>query len=319
MVQLGYALSSEEHPARDLVRFARRAEEAGFSFALISDHYHPWTDKQGNSPYAWSVLGGIAQATNKLRIGTGVTCPTMRYHPAIIAQAAATVADMMPGRFFLGVGTGEALNEHIHGEHWPPADVRLEMLLEAVEIIRDLWTGEEQTIYSNYYTVENARIYTLPENLPPIYMAAVGDTSIQVAGQIADGLISTVPREGMVERFDTAGGKGKPHYGQVKVCFAEDEQTARQTVLEWWPIAMLAGSLHVELPTPDHFEDAVKPFGLKDLPDSLVYGPDKKKHLDLIQKMIDAGYENVYIHQVGPNQEGFFDFYQREIIPEFRS
>src|SRR5919108_6640938 len=181
MLAIGYTLSSEEFPPNDLVRYARRAEEAGFTFALISDHYPPWIDRQGHSPFVWSVIGGIAQVTERLVIGTGVTCPTMRIHPAIIAQAAATAAAMMPGRFFLGLGTGENLNEHILGEHWPPHDLRLEMLEEAVDVMRLLWEGGEQTHRGKHYTVDHARVYTLPKQLPPIFVAASGEQAAELA------------------------------------------------------------------------------------------------------------------------------------------
>jgi G6PDH family F420-dependent oxidoreductase len=174
VVRLGYALSSEEWRPSDLVRGARLAEEAGFSFALISDHFHPWIDAQGQSPFVWSVLGGIAESTSTLEVGTGVTAPIVRIHPAIIAQAAATVGSMLEGRFFLGVGTGENLNEHITGARWPDWDVRSKMLEEAVEVIRDLWRGEVTSHDGRFYTVENARIYTLPEHPVPIHVAASG-------------------------------------------------------------------------------------------------------------------------------------------------
>jgi len=182
MVELGYALSSEEHAPNDLVQYARRAEEIGFEFTLISDHYHPWTDQQGHAPFIWSVLGGIAQVTQRILVGTGVTCPIIRYHPALVAQMAGTAAAMMPGRFFLGLGSGEALNEHIYGQHWPPADVRLEMLEEAVQIIRLLWNGEENSYWGEYYSVENACIHTLPENSIPIYIAASGLNAAELVG-----------------------------------------------------------------------------------------------------------------------------------------
>src|ERR671919_1218874 len=192
-MEIGYWLSSEEHTPNDLVRHARQAEEIGFTFAQISDHFHPWIDSQGHSPFIWSVLGGIAQGTERLQLQTAVTCPTMRIHPAIIAQAAATVAAMMPGRFLLGVGTGENLNEHILGDRWPPAAMRLEMLEEAVKLIRLLWEGEDVTHRGRHYTVENARIYTLPEDPPPILVAAAGEKATELAGRIGDGLIGTSP------------------------------------------------------------------------------------------------------------------------------
>src|SRR5438552_901542 len=199
MVELGYALSSEEHTPNNLVRYAQRAEEVGFAFALISDHYHPWIDQQGHSPFVWSVIGGIAQATQRLRLGTGVTCPTIRTHPAIIAQAAATAAAMMPGRFFLGVGTGENLNEHILGNRWPPHDQRLAMLEEAIEVMRLLWQGGEQTYRGHFYTVENARLFTLPDEPLPVMIAASGTRAAQAAGRIGDGLISTKPEAEIVK------------------------------------------------------------------------------------------------------------------------
>ena len=318
MIELGYALSSEEHPPNDLVRYARLAEETGFSFAFISDHYHPWIDRQGQSPFVWSVLGAIAHATRRLRVGTGVTCPTIRMHPAIIAQAAATTAAMMPGRFFLGVGSGENLNEHITGCHWPPPDVRLEMLEEAVEVIRLLWQGGTRDHRGRYYTVENARLYTLPPEPPPIVVAAAGPRAAETAGRIGDGLVSTSPEREILQQFEKAGGGGKPRYGQVAVCWARDEAAARRTAHEWWPNAGLKGPLTVELALPAHFEAAASLVREEDVAKKIVCGPDPERHVEQIRKFADAGYEYVYVHQIGPDQEGFFDFYRREIMPRLR-
>jgi G6PDH family F420-dependent oxidoreductase len=318
MANIGYAMSSEEHTPNDLVRHARRAEEVGFSFALISDHFHPWVDRQGHSPFVWSVLGGIAQATERLRVGTGVTCPTIRIHPAIIAQAAATVAAMMPGRFFLGVGTGENLNEHILGDRWPPHDARLAMLEEAVAVMRQLWQGGSQTHRGQYYTVENARLYTLPEEPPPIMVAAAGPKAAEAAGQMSEGLISTAPDAKVVQAFEKAGGAGKPRYGQLTVCWAKDEAEARRTALEIWPNAGLSGELSQELPTPAHFEQAVKLVTEDTVAEQVVCGPDPQKHIAQIRKYLDAGFDHVYVHQVGPDQEGFFEFYARQVLPQLR-
>lgn len=319
MTELGYALSSEEHAPNDLVHFARRAEKAGFSFALISDHFHPWIDRQGHSPFVWSVIGGIAQATQRLRLGTGVTCPIIRIHPAIIAQAAATAAAMMPGRFFLGVGTGENLNEHILGSRWPPHEVRLEMLEEAIEIMRLLWEGNAQSYRGWHYTVENARIYTLPDEPPPILVAAGGPTMAEAAGQFGDGLIGTSPEAELIEKFNSNGGAGKPRYGQVTVCWAEDEAEARHIAYEWWPTAALPGELSQELATPAHFEQAAKIVEEKDVAERIICGPSPERHLKAIHKYVDAGYDHVYIHQIGADQEGFFRFYEREILPEIKA
>jgi coenzyme F420-dependent glucose-6-phosphate dehydrogenase len=318
MVEIGYALSSEEHLPTDLVRNARRAEEVGFSYALISDHYHPWTNSQGHAPFVWSIIGGIAQATEQLRLGTGVTCPTVRIHPAVIAQAAATSAAMMPGRFFLGVGTGEALNEHILGDHWPEHAVRLEMLEEAIAVIRLLWEGGNQSFYGQHYVVENAQLFTLPDELPPIYVAADGPRAAQSAGKIGDGLISTAPEEETVKSFEKGGGKGKPRYGQLTVCWAKSEDEAIQTAHKIWPNAGLQGELSQILPTVTHFEQATSMVTPEMIAKAVVCGPNPDRHVEKIQEYVDAGYDHVYIHQVGPDQEGFFRFYQKEILPIFQ-
>jgi coenzyme F420-dependent glucose-6-phosphate dehydrogenase len=315
MVELGYALSSEEHRPLELVENARRAEEAGFPYAFVSDHFHPWTDRQGQSPFVWSVLGAIARETESLRVGTGVTCPTIRVHPAIIAQAAATTAALMPGRFLLGVGSGENLNEHILGERWPSADVRLEMLTEAVGVIRQLWQGGQQSHRGAYYTVEDARLYTLPEVLPAIAVAAAGPEAAEVAARCGDALISTSPDSDVVDAYRQAGGRGVC-YGQMTVCYAASEKEAAQIALKWWPNAGLAGPLSQELPLPAHFEAATAALDESDVAEKVACGPNPDKHLEAIELFADAGFDSVYVHQVGPDQAGFFQFYQSEIIPK---
>jgi len=316
MVKIGYSLSSEEHQAQKLVQYAKQAEDAGFTFALISDHYHPWIDKQGESPFVWSVLGGIAQVTQKIELGTGVTCPLIRTHPAIIAQAAATIATMLPGRFFLGVGTGENLNEHITGEKWPPYDTRAEMLEEAVEVIRLLWKGGSQSFEGAFYSVENAQIYSLPKQLPPIMVAAGGEKSAQLASRIGDGLINTSPEKEITQTFSKNAKEKRPVYGQVSVCWAKSEAEGLKTAYEWWPTVGLGGELNQELPTPAHFKQATKTVREEDIAELIACGNDPKKHLDAIQKYVDAGVTHVYIHQIGPDQDGFFTFYQEHILPE---
>ena len=317
MVEVGYAISSEEHWPNDIVRHARLAEDAGFGFALISDHYHPWVDRQGHSPFVWAVIGGISQATQRLRLGTGVTCPTIRIHPAIIAQAAATAGAMMPGRFFLGVGSGENLNEHILGDAWPESDVRQEMLEEAIAVIRLLWEGGTKSHRGRHYTVQNARIYTLPEQPVPIMVAAAGSKAAELAGRVGDGFVGTSPEAETIQAFEQAGGQGKPRYGQMTVCWAEDEASARKTALEFWPTGAIPGELGQELPMPAHFEQAAQLVTEEMIAESVVCGPDPQRHIDEIQSYIDAGYDHVYVHQVGPDQEGFIDFYQRHVLPRF--
>jgi G6PDH family F420-dependent oxidoreductase len=315
MAEFGYALSSEEHPPAELVRLACRAEETGFTFAAISDHFHPWLDQQGQSPFVWAVLGGIAHSTSTLRLGTGVTCPTFRIHPAIIAQAAATVTAMMPGRFFLGVGSGENLNEHILGDHWPPAPVRQDMLREAIAVIRQLWEGGYQSFDGNYYTVENARIYTLPDEPPGIVVAAGGPSAAELAGQMGDGIWTAAPNPDVLGTYREAGGSG-PRYGQVKVCWAGDEDEARKTAHEWWANGGVGGELSQELPLPRHFEQAAKLVTPEALAEKVPLGPDPDRYLEAIKAFVDAGYSHVYIHQIGPDQEGFFDFFERELAPQ---
>lgn len=318
MVQLGYTLSSEEFRPRELAEQAKRAEEVGFTYALISDHFHPWLDSQGQSPFAWTTMGAVAMATERLTIGTGVTCPLIRYAPVLIAQAAATVADMLPGRFFLGVGTGEYLNEHITGEHWPPVSLRQDMLIEAVELIRELWDGGYTTRYGEFYTVENARIYTLPETLPSIYVAASGTDSAQIAGAIGDGLISTAPDAETVKIFGQAGGTDKPKYGQMTVCWGEDEERAKQTATEIWGYTALPGQLSQELALPAYFEQGMKIVTTEQATEHIVCGPDTEKYLEQIKAYTDAGFTHVYLHQIGPDQEGFLKFAKRELLPRFQ-
>jgi coenzyme F420-dependent glucose-6-phosphate dehydrogenase len=314
---LGYALSSEEHTPPDLVRNAALAEEAGFEFALISDHFHPWIDRQGESPFVWSVLGGIATATERLVLGTGVTCPTMRIHPAIVAQAAATTAAMLPGRFFLGVGTGENLNEHVLGQRWPATAIRREMLEEAVEVMRLLWQGELTSHRGRHYTVENARIYTLPDEPIDIAVAAGGKASAELAGRIGDGLIGTAPEEEVLQAFDEAGGQGKPRYAQMTVCWAEREADARRTAFECWPNAALKGPLGQELPLPSHFEAAAAMVTEDEVAQMVVCGPDPEAYAARIDDYLDAGYTHVYLHQVGADQEGFLRFCAAELLPRY--
>jgi coenzyme F420-dependent glucose-6-phosphate dehydrogenase len=231
-VELGYAVSSEEHSPAALVRHARLAEEAGFGFGLISDHIHPWTNRQGHSGFVWGVIGAIGQATQRLRIGTGVTCPLIRLHPAIIAHAAATAGCLMPGRFFLGIGTGENLNEHVTGAKWPAPDERLEMLEEAVGLMRELWQGEYVTHRGKHYTVENLRIFDAPDGGLDVAIAAMQPNAAQLAGRIGDALINVAPKEEIIGAFEDGGGTGKPKYGQVTVCWAPSKDDAKRTAFE---------------------------------------------------------------------------------------
>ncbi|GAA0268189.1 TIGR03557 family F420-dependent LLM class oxidoreductase [Halobacterium noricense] len=318
MVELGYTLSSEEHEPNDLVEYAARAEDVGFDFLSISDHFHPWVSQQGESGFVWSTLGGVAHATDDIPVGIGVVCPIMRYHPAIVAQASASVASMLDGRFFLGVGTGELLNEHIVGEHWPEHAVRLEMLEEAVEIIRKLWAGGQQSHHGNHYTVQNARLFTRPEETPPIIVSAYGPAAAKSAAEIGDGFWSVGPQD-TVRTWEEYGGEG-PRYTQLSVCYAETEDEAVETAHEWWPNTALPGELSSQLPTTAHFEQACEMVTREDIAElGLVTSPDPEDHVAAVENAVEAGYDRVYVHQVGPNQEEFFEFYEDEVLPAVES
>ncbi len=312
-VELGYSLSSEEHCPAELARLAGRAEQAGFSYAFVSDHFHPWIDRQGESPFVWTVIGAIACETQHLRLATGVTCPTIRIHPALVAQAAATCAALMPGRFLLGLGTGENLNEHVVGARWPSFGERRELLEEAIEVIRLLWSGELVSFRGRFYTVDRARLYTLPDELPPILVAAGGPRAAELAGRRGDGLVSTSPDREIVEEFEQAGGRDAPRYGQLTVCWARTEEEAAEVAYECWPNAALRGELGQELPLPEHFEQAAATLRREDVAQAVVCGPDPQRFVEAIAEFEQAGFDHVYLHQVGPDQEGFFRFFEREL------
>jgi G6PDH family F420-dependent oxidoreductase len=248
---------------------------------------------------------------------TGVTCPTTRVHPALVAQASATAASLLPGRFSLGVGTGENLNEHITGDRWPGVVERQDRLEEAIEVIRDLWTGKLTSHRGEHFTVENARLYSLPGEPPPLLVAVAGESSVELAARAGDGLIGTAPVAESIEQFRSEGGEGKPTYGQLHVCWAEDEEAAKKLALRQWPNGAISGSYFLELPLPAHFEEAAEVLDVEDIGESVVCGPDPERHRAAIEEYVDAGYDHVYVHQVGPDQEGFFDFYERQVLPGF--
>src|SRR5918911_4992163 len=317
MTKIGYFLSCEENGPHELLNQARMAEQAGFEGFWISDHYHPWISEQGQSPFVWSVIGGLSQVTS-LPVTTGVTCPTIRIHPAIIAQAAATSAVMLEGRFALGVGSGENLNEHILGDRWPPTDVRLEMLEEAIEVMRLLWEGGFKNHHGKHYTVENARIYALPEEPPAILVSGFGPKASGLAGRVGDGYCGVSLDAELVSLFRSSGGGDKPAQGGMKVCWAEDETEARKTAHHLWANDLLPGELGQELPFPAHYEQAATLVTEAMVGEAFPCGLDPERHLEAIREYIDAGYDEVYVLQVGPEQEGFFWFYEKEILPKLR-
>ncbi|WP_406460372.1 LLM class F420-dependent oxidoreductase [Streptomyces sp. NBC_01622] len=314
MTEFGYFLSCEEHGPAKLVEQARMAEQAGFTSLWISDHYHPWNDNQGQSPFVWSVIGALSQAVS-LPVQTAVTCPLIRMHPAVVAQAAATSAVQLDGRFRLGIGSGEALNEHILGDAWPEADVRLEMLEEAVHVMRQLFTGQQISHRGKHYTVENARLYTVPDEPVPIDVSAFGPHAAEVAGRIGDGFITMAPEAPAIERFRRSGGGTKPVSAGLKVCWATDKDEAVRTAHHLWANEQLPGELAQLLPTPRHFEQASQLVGPERIEASLTCGDDPDAHVKAVREYVDAGFDTVYVNQIGPDQQGFFDFYRTKVLP----
>jgi G6PDH family F420-dependent oxidoreductase len=313
----GYTLSSEEHPPADLVRNAQRAEDEGFDFVSISDHYHPWVSRQGHSPFVWSVLGGIAQATTSIELGVGVTCPIMRIHPAVIAQAAATTSLLAEGRFVLGVGTGEALNEHVVGARWPSPEIRLEMLEEAVHVLRQLWEGDTVDHRGRHYEVENARLFDPPAAEIPVIVSGFGPKAVELAGRIGDGLWAHSPDPEVIETYAKAGGDG-PRYAQLNLCWGPDPSAARELAHEVWPNAGLAGQLSQDLPTWTHFEQASSTVSVEQATEHVPCGPDVGPVVESVQQFLDAGFDHLYFHQIGPDQDGFFRFWRDELRPALR-
>ncbi|MEY9212169.1 TIGR03557 family F420-dependent LLM class oxidoreductase [Thermobifida halotolerans] len=314
MTRFGYFLASEENGPRELVRQARGAEEAGFSALWISDHFHPWLDEQGHSPFVWSVIGALGEATS-LPVTTAVTCPIMRIHPVITAQAAATAACQLHGGLTFGVGTGEALNEHVVAERWPSAEERREMLEEAVGLIRELWSGRLTSHRGRHYQVDTARLYTLPDRPPPVFVSAFGTGSARLAGRIGDGLITMGTAPTVIEEFRDHGGSGKPIQSGLKVCWGPDRNEAREYARRRWPNDALPGEAAQLLPLPRHFAQLAELVTTERVAAQMPCGPDPDEYLTAISEYVEAGVDEVYISNIGRDQDGFFEFYATEILP----
>jgi G6PDH family F420-dependent oxidoreductase len=314
-MQYGYKLSAEGFGPKELVRQAQLAEASGFDFVEISDHYHPWLDSQGHSPFAWSVLGVIAAKTDSIGLATGVTCPTIRYHPAIIAQAAATMAIVSDGRFTLGIGSGERLNEHVVGRGFPAVAERQAMLREALEIIRQLWQGGYQSYRGEYLDLEDARVFDLPDALPVIAVAAGGPSAARLAADLGDGLFGTEPKANLLEAYRGAGGNG-PTYGEVGLAWAEDEASAVKAAYESSKWSLTGWKVMSELPNPANFEASARFVREEDVAAQMPCGPDAAKHLEAIRTYEQAGYDHVVLTNNGPDPDGFMDFFARELKPQ---
>lgn len=317
-MQLGYKLAAEAFGPKELIRQAIRAESAGFDFVEISDHYHPWLDEQGHSPFAWTVLGAIAAQTERIGLATGVTCPTVRYHPAIIAQAAATLALVSDGRFTLGVGSGERLNEHVVAREFPDARIRQEMLREALEIIRLLWRGGYQSYDGRYLSLSDARVFDLPEQLPVIAVAASGPPSARIAAELGDGLFATEPKPEIIRHYRDSGGDG-PRYAEVPMAWALDESTAAKAVLETSRWALTGWKVMSELPNPVNFDAASRTVREDDVLAQFACGPDPSRYVEVAQQYVDAGFDRLVMQNAGPDSDGFIDFFQQELEPRLRT
>jgi G6PDH family F420-dependent oxidoreductase len=317
VLKLGYKLMSEEHGPAELVANAHHAEQAGFDFAAISDHFFPWVEEQGHSPLAWSILGAIANATTRLGLMTAVTCPTMRYHPAIVAQGAATLALLSNNRFSLGLGSGERLNEHIVGMGWPGIAERHERFGEAVDIIRGLLAGNLHNYRGNYLKLENARLYDRPQASPPIVIAAAGPKAARFAAEKGDGLMATEAQPQLIQAYRGAGGAG-PRYAEVPMCCARREDEARQTAHRYFRWAATGWPVQAELPDTKAFAAASQHIPVEVIADKITCGPSPERHLEAIGKFVDAGFDHVILVQIGPDQEFFFDFFANELAPKLR-
>jgi G6PDH family F420-dependent oxidoreductase len=317
MAKIGYFLSCEQFGPRELVDQAKRAEAAGFDSLWISDHFHPWNDEQGQSPFVWGVIGALSEATS-LPVSTAVTCPTVRIHPAIIAQAAATAAVQLDGKFVLGVGSGEALNEHILGDPWPSVGVRLEMLEEAIEVMRLLHTGKEVSHHGVHYEVQEARIYTRPEQPVPIYVSGFGPQAAEFAGRLGDGFCTTMPDADLVSTFRESGGGDKPVQAGTKVSWDRDADTGLKAAHRLWANEALPGQLAQILPRPEDFANAMQLVPPEKVGESVTCGPDSDQHAAQVRQYLDAGIDEVYVQQIGPDMNGFFGAWEREVLPQLR-
>ncbi len=317
MATYGYKLMTEEHGPSELVRNACRAEEVGFDFVAISDHYHPWLADQGHSPFAWTILGAIAARTERVQLVTAVTCPILRYHPAIVAQFAATLAILSGGRFTLGLGSGENLNEHVVGMGWPTPPVRRSMLSEAIDVMKALWSGHEVTYEGEHFVVERARLWDVPASPPPIALAAGGPKTARLAGEKAAGLFSVEARRDFIEAWSDAGGTGG-RYAEVALSWARDEAAAVSVAHARSRYGVLGWKVLVELPTPESFEAAARWVRKEDVAVEVPCGPDPDRHVAAVKEYVDAGYDRIVLNAAGPDQEGFLSFWKEELGPRLR-
>jgi G6PDH family F420-dependent oxidoreductase len=320
VTRFGYTMMCEQAPPDQLVRDVRRADEAGFDFSVISDHYAPWLESQGHSGYAWSILGAAAHATDRIGLMSYVTCPILRYHPVVVAQKAATVQILSGGRFRLGLGAGENLNEHVVGKRWPAVGVRHEMLSEAIDVISALFDGGNVNHRGKYFDAESARLWDLPETRVPVAVAVSGEASCSLAGRKADIMVATEPKPELGRMFDAAGGVGKPRVGQIALAYYTDRETAVQRAHDQFRWFGLGWKVNADLPGPSSFEAATQFVSPEEVGEQISCGPDLEEHVEAIRSFLDADFTEVALVQIGGDQqEPFIDWAQEKLLPALRS
>lgn len=317
-MQIGYKLASEAFGPNEIIRQAVRAERAGFDFVEMSDHFHPWLDNQGHSSFTWTVLGAIAARTERIGLVTGVTCPTIRYHPAVIAQAAATLALVSDNRFTLGVGSGERLNEHVVGRGFPAVHARHEMFREALEIIRLLWEGGYRSYEGKYLQLEDARVFDLPERLPEIAVAGGGPAAVRIAAELGDALFATEPDASLVAQYRAAGGTGAG-YAEAPLAWAPDVESAAKAALSTNRWGLTGWKVMSELPNPVNFEAATATVRTEDMIARFACGPDVDRHVEVVRQFTDAGFDRIVLMNAGPDPDGFFDFFEGALAERVRA
>lgn len=319
MAEIGYTMLCEQASAGQLVDDAVAAERVGFDYAVISDHFFPWLEEMGHSPYAWSVLGAVARATERLPLMTYVTCPIMRYHPAVVAQMAATMGVLSEDRFTLGVGSGENLNEHVIGHGWPPVNTRHEMFREAIEIIKALFAGGYRNYRGEFFDLDSAKLYDLPQRPVPLAIAASGPQSLEIAAEYGDALVATDPDGELVERFAALGGENKPIYGQLAVCYDQDREAAVARAHRLWRWAVSGWKVMSELPAPVSFAASTTTVRPEDVAERVPCGPDVDAVIEAVRRFVEAGFTHVALVQIGgEHQREFFDWSEKELLPALR-
>ncbi len=320
MTQFGYTMMCEQSPPDQLVRDVALAERAGFDFSVTSDHYQPWLPEQGHSGYAWSILGAAAQATDQIGLMTYVTCPILRYHPAVVAQKAATMQILSGNRFRLGLGAGENLNEHVVGQRWPAVGARHEMLGEALDIISALFDGEGTVNYrGRHFDVEQAQLWDLPTQRVPVGVAVSGPDSCTLAGRKADLMVAVEPDAELGELFDAAGGAGKPRVGQLAVCYDADRDAAVRRAHEQFRWFGLGWKVNADLPNPESFDSATQFITADQVAEQIACGADVEEHVDKVKPYLEAGFTEIALVQIGAQQQAdFIAWAERELLPALR-